>query len=141
MADRVEVHGLADFQRELRKADATLKAELASLNQRVAQRIVDDVQPTSPQQAKVSKGIKAAKQFKAAVVSTANTRANPFAVGAFFGARRYKQFQPWIGNQWDPGDSVAASYGVPHSIAKHLEDIVDMYGDGIEEIAAKAFPD
>jgi hypothetical protein len=141
LSNKVEVRGLKEFQRELRKLqDKQVNAELAALNQKAAQLVVDNVRPVSRQQAKVAGGIRAAKTFKAAVVSTKNTKRTPFAVGAFFGARRYKQFQPWIGNQWDPGDSVSASYGVPHAIAAHLDEIVDVYGDGIEALAAKAFP-
>lgn len=137
----VHVEGLSDFQRELRRLrDSEIRKEMAAVNQAAAQVIVDAVRPTSRQQAKVQGGIRAGKTFKAATVTTANTKRFPFAVGSFFGARRYRQFQPWIGNQWDPGDHVAASYGVPHAIASHLDEIIDTYGDRIEQLAAKAFP-
>lgn len=113
---------------------------MAELNQKVAQHVVSHVRPTNRQQAKALKGVKAPRSQTKAVVRTQNSARVPFAIGAFFGARRYAQFPEWIGNQWDAGDSVDGRYGVPFAIARELPEILDIYGDGLEELAAKAFP-
>lgn len=141
MSQSIQVDGLDQFRRELKSISPALVKEMAKLNQEAAQIIVDKVEPKTAQQRKVIAGVKAARQARGAVVRTQNTTRHPFAIGAFFGARRYHQFPEWIGNQWDPGDSVDGRYGVAFAVHDGLEEVMDRYGDGLEELARRAFPD
>lgn len=49
--------------------------------------------------------------------------------------RGWNQFRPWRGNGEDAG------YWLWPAIRAHTDDIVDTYGDAIEKITSKAFPD
>lgn len=136
----IEVVGLKEFTRELRRAGKEFPKELAKAHQEVAGFVVERVRPVNRQQRKALPGIKAARQQRGAVVVAANTRRNPFTIGSFFGAREFPQFPPWIGNQWDPGDSVDGRYGIPFAIHRDIDRIADIYGERIADIARRAFP-
>lgn len=136
----VEVRGLRDFQRELRRLSAELPRELREANLRVAQLIEAAVQRgnLSKQQAEAIEGVIAAAQQRFATIAF-DPRRVPFVRGAFFGAKRYPQFPEWVGNQWEPGAG-GGPYVVADEIRSNFQQIIDVYGELIEELAARAFP-
>jgi hypothetical protein len=51
-----------------------------------------------------------------------------------------RQFEPWVGNQWDPGEAGGAPYFIGPAINQSVDEIIEIYGDGIEDLARRAFP-
>lgn len=152
----VRVKGLDELRRELNKLDdAGLTKELKDVNYDVAKSIIGPAQARAASvgrmEARAAATLKASKAAKAARVNFGGAKA-PFAAGAEFGAgqniRRsggarvlrngilgWNQFNPWRGN--DGG----AGYFLYPTIRDRIDDIVEQYGEGIERITAKAFPD
>lgn len=139
----VHVKGLAEFQRALRDVDNDLPKELRKAHKDIAEFIKDKAQARarsgSAQQAKAAPGIRAGAEQRRALLKIGGAR-NPFAIGAFFGARKYKQFPKWVGNQWQPGD-----HGGPLIIgpvlADNTEEVIDRLDAMVAELSRKAFPD
>lgn len=148
----VRVKGLDELRRELKKLDdAGLIDELKDVNYQVAQSIVGPAQAKASSvgrmEARAAATLKASKAAKAARVNFGGAKA-PFAGGAEFGAglnrprptargtvQGWNQFNPWRGNDGSAG------YFLYPTIRERTDDIVEQYGDGIERITSKAFPD
>lgn len=149
--DSIRVDGLDGFRKELRKLDdAGLIDELKEANADVAELVVRvaRARASTRMEQRAASTLKARRAQRAAEVSFGGAQA-PFAAGAEFGAgqdivrrsvagrtfRGYNQFKAWSGN--DTG----AGYFLYPSIRAETEKIVEMYGDAIEKITSKAFPD
>lgn len=149
--DSVRVAGLDGFREELRKLDdAGLIEELKEANADVAELVVRAARSraSTRMEQRAASTLKARRAQRAAEVSFGGAQA-PFAAGAEFGAgqnivrrsvsgrsfRGYNQFRAWRGN--DTG----AGYFLYPSIRAETEKIVEMYGDAIEKITTRAFPD
>ena len=148
----IGVRGLSEFRRELKKLDdAGLTNELKDANFEVASAVVGWAKTKAGGEGRMA--IRSADTLKA---SRAQARAAvsfggasvPFAMGSEFGAMRniprrtargevpgWNQFKQWRGNGSDAG------YWLFPTIRSHERQIVDKYGDAIEKIARKAFPD
>lgn len=142
MADvTVEVSGLAEFVRELRRID--LGKEIGAMNQAAAEPIAADARSRASRRggsaAKAAPSIKATRKSAKAVIAVGGPRYR-FGWGAEFGAKAYPQFPRWRGNQWNP-DSGGVGYFLHPAIRDDREAFERRYFDGIEEVAAKAFPD
>jgi hypothetical protein len=147
-AARVNVEGLDEFRRELKRLDLT--DDLKDVNLAVAGFVVSKAQARafSPLERKAAQSLRASRTASRAQVLGGGARA-PFFGGAEFGApsdqarvgpsgRRYlghNQFQPWRGSTRQAG------YFLYPAIRANEAQIVEMYGDAIERLAAKAFPD
>lgn len=145
---RLNVEGLDDLRRELQRLD--LADDLKQANHEVGRLVVRRGQGKAftPLQQKAAASLKSAKQARKAVVSGGGARAQFFG-GAEFGAgqdqprvgpsgRRflgYNQFQPWRGSGRNAG------YFLYPAIRDAEQEIVDLYGDELEKITGKAFPD
>ena len=148
----VRVKGLDELRRELKRLDdAGLINELKDVNYEVAQSIIGPAQAKAASvgamEARAAATLKASKAAAVARVNFGGAKA-PFAGGAEFGAgqdrprstargtvRGWNQFNPWRGNGGDAG------YFLYPTIRERTDDIVEMYGDGLERITARAFPD
>lgn len=148
----VKVQGLDELRRELRKLDdAGLTTELKDVNYDVAKSVIGPAQSAAAaigrMEAAAAATLTAARAAKGARVNFGGARA-PFASGAEFGAGRdtqrtrasgtyvgFRQFSPWRGN--DGG----AGYFLYPTIRDLTPAIVEMYGDALEKITARAFPD
>lgn len=135
---RVETRGLDQFRRELRKLDnrAEIEDKLKDTNKQVADVVVVEAQlrAFTPLQRKAAQSLKSGRQLARAVVSGGGAR-YPFFGGAEFGAIQYHQFEPWRGSGRDAG------YFLYPAIRDITPELVDMYGDKIEQLARSAFPD
>jgi hypothetical protein len=140
--DGVRVIGLADFRRELRRMSATLPRELRSANLSAAKLVADEARPRAQAQGGVARktapSIKALAQQRGAAVRIGGVR-YPFALGAEFGSKGYRQFKPWRGNQWSP-DQGSVGYFLHPAVRDTRRRVIDLYGDLIERLAARAFP-
>lgn len=137
----VEVSGLSEFVRELRRVD--FGKEIGRVNQAVSEPVAADARSRAIARggsaAKTARSIKASRKAKAAVIAVGGPRF-PFAWGAEFGAKRWRQFPAWRGNQWSP-DSGNVGYFLHPAIRDGKEAFERRYFDEIEQVAAKAFPD
>ena len=159
----VAVIGLRDFNRELKKVldegGATGDTLLKEANWRVAQYIVEKSQARAAtigrMQAKAAQSMKASRRAdRSEVFSNINDR-NPFFFGAEFGARQnilrkprkaagwagpgrywgYRQFLPWRGNKGEVG------YFLFPTMREESPHIKEMYGEELEQILSKVFPE
>ena len=135
----IKVEGLNEFRRELKKLEENLTPELKQINYELATQVTSWAQTkaaaVSPQASKAAKeGLKASRTAARAQVILGSNRA-PYALGAEFGALRWKQFQRWRGN------ATGAGYFLWPSIRDHREEIMDIYGEALDKLASKAFPD
>jgi len=151
-ADNIKVVGLSEFRQELKKLDDKgLTDELKNVNFDIAQTVVSAAQAKASGQGRMRQvaadSLRPGRQAARAVV-TGGGAMLPFFGGAEFGAAQgvprntrrgtvagWNQFEPWRGS------SSAAGYFLYPAITELTDEIVDKYGDAIEKIAAKAFPD
>jgi hypothetical protein len=148
----VAVKGLDELRRELRRLDdAGLLDELKTANFEVASSVVEWAQAEArrfgPMDVAAADTLSAARGQRAAEVRLGGAKA-PWAGGSEFGAGRnmprstsrgtvtgWQQFRPWRGNGRDAG------YWLYPAIRSHTDQIVETYGDALEQITARAFPD
>lgn len=147
----VQVKGLNDFRREVKKlADSgALINELKDVNFQVASLVVSKAQGHASTKMEIAAAatLKAGRQAARAVV-TGGSAGVPFFGGAEFGAAQnqlrntsrgavtgWNQFKAWRGS------GAGAGYFLYPAIRDETDKIVDMYGDAMEKIAGKAFPD
>ena len=97
----LKIDGMDAFIRELKRTDSTLPKAMQKANNDVAavvlRRAVQlrDSQPGSARKTSIKTGNQATR---ASVVI--GSEREPWTLGAEFGAKRFKQFQRWKGNQW-----------------------------------------
>jgi hypothetical protein len=139
MQDGVKVAGLAQLRKELKRLDDKgLSDELKDANYDVASHVVTLAKAratgVSKQAARAAESLRASRTAARAQVLLGSGRIR-FAFGAEFGSSRFKQFPAWRGNGTDAG------YFLYPTIRDEIPEIVETYGDAIERITAKAFPD
>lgn len=140
----VHVRGLREFQAELRAVDPKLARALTKANReiaaRVAERAAGKARSAGGVQAKAADAIRgAAGQREAKIAINKGTRF-AFADGAFYGAKAYPQFAPWVGNTWDVGGPGGPA-AINPAIAEMVPAIEDFYLNAFEDAVAAAFPD
>lgn len=54
--------------------------------------------------------------------------------GAFWGAKQYRQFNPWVGNSWSAGVAGQGPYAINDTIAEMQDEIQQMYLDGVQRV-------
>ncbi len=141
----IKITGLKELRRELKKlADKGLTDKVKELNQKVGQLVVRTAQQKAGsvgrQQVAAAKDLSARKRATAAVIALGGRgRTSEWALGAEFGSHRYGQFPKWRGNQWSDPPNVG--YFLHPAIRDKSDEIVDLFLDGIEDVAKEAFPD
>ena len=150
-ADTVKVAGLSELRKELKRLDeATLIDELKDANYEVAELVRKEAvgRASTKMEQRAADSLKSARQAARAQLSGGGAKV-PYFGGAEFGAMRnqtrtgpsgrtyqgYNQFQEWRGNGSDAG------YFLYPAIRDLSEPIVNIYGDYLEQITKKAFPD
>lgn len=149
----VEVRGLRTFQAELRSADPRLARALTKANREIAEKVASNVQAKARARggvaAKAAPAIVGRGEQRAAKIAINKGTRYKFADGAFFGAVRYHQFEPWVGNQhfnaWpvginDEGPGRGA-YAINPGIYESIPEIEEFYLNAFEDAVAAAFPD
>jgi len=140
----VQVRGLRDFQRELRRANTDLPRELRTASLAAAEVVAKAARSKALAlggvAAKTAPSIKAGGEQRRSKVSIGGP-AFPWALGAEFGAKRYPQFEPWRGNQHQPDLDNGVGYFLYPSIRDTREEFIDVYAGGIDRLMRAAFPD
>lgn len=141
----LEVHGLKDLSRTLKELDAELPKQLRKAGLAVAKLVAAEARSQAGTgtrtQRKAAAAIKARAGAASASVAVQATAQVPFALGAFFGAKRYAQFSPWIGNKWESGVAGEGPYAINPAIVALEDQILAVYGEAVDEVTKQAFPD
>lgn len=146
----VEVRGLRDFRKELKKLnDKELEKDLKDVNQDVAKLVIRRAQGNadSRMENRAAQTLRASRSQAAAQV-VLDSRKFGGVLGAEFGAQRNKprttsrgtvlgwnQFKEWRGS------GQTAGYFFFPAIRESEDEVVEMYGDGMDKLTKKAFPD
>jgi hypothetical protein len=133
-ATGVYVEGLDALRRELKALDMT--KDLAAVNVRVAEHVITaaKVRASTRLERKAAGTLLAAQSGVAARIRLGGERA-PYAAGAEFGSKQFRQFEVWLGN----GDT--AGYFLYPSIRAETDVIIEMYGEEIDGLTGRAFPE
>ncbi len=150
-AGRVELAGLKDFQKELRRIDKELPKELRKVHLTAAQLVAEVTRASFASSPGVTSAVpasvKALAQQRSAAVRIGGAGKAQAALGHEFGGGKYgpgrpsprgghtTQFPPWRGS------GANAGYHLYPTLRSKTDELVEMYGDGFERIARRAFPD
>lgn len=148
----VVVPELAEFRRELRAADERWVRELGRTHRELAQWL-------EPKAQSAARGLGGPPAHFAGDIrgrgtaTAARLEISQRSQAAFWGAkghsgwyaaRRYwdsrPQHAPWVGNSWDVG-SANGPYAINPTIGRNLDEIVERYGEALDRLAQRAFPD
>ena len=146
----IYVQGLDDLIRGLKVAMAGSATALTASHRRVAAFLLKQAKPSAPG---FTKDSMRAEGTNTAAKITVNY-AHPASIGTFmgakqrfgwYGAERYagssgRQFQPWVGNQWVPGEQSGKPYYIGEPLNEATDEAVEMYADEILKLVRLAFP-
>lgn len=137
------IQGLREFQRQLALLGGSLPVSLREFNIEAAGKIVDAAKDRAkaPQQQKAAdESLRVSRSSKTVAVLLGDNGRYSWALGAEFGARRYRQFPSWRGNQWNYWGG-GPGYFLHPAIREVGEDVLDEYWESIRGLASTAFPD
>lgn len=122
--------------------DSKLPREIGKANKDAADMVVTSAtrraQGMGGVQAHAAKrGMRAKRSQRAAAITLDGVR-EPTILGAEFGAKKYRQFPPWRGNQWNP-DSGGVGYFLHPVIRDDREQIIGKYADVIDALLERTF--
>ena len=107
------VEGVDELRRSLKAVDGGVK-QLRKANKDVAKAVEGRSRSRSgsgtAQQAKAAKALLGTGEASRAVLKIRNLGSVPFGIGAFMGALAWKQFPPWVGNNWTLGQPGEGPY-------------------------------
>jgi hypothetical protein len=148
-------HDLAEVSKDLPRQIRLANKKAAEI---MAQTTAAKAHQGTGQQAKLAPTIRAGATQMAGKVVIGSARL-PFAMAAFMGSRsrtgwfadnRFSdygpiQFPPWVGNQWDPGESwdghaSGEPYILGDAIRSSKDQFLEEYTRLIDEVLDRAFP-
>lgn len=133
--DGVRVDGIRELSLALRRVDPALQREMRRMNLNIADFVADDARSAALSlggvAAHVAPSIKKSAGADWAGVSFGGP-AYPMAGGAEFGAYRYKQFKPWLGND------ESAGYFIYPAIRSDADRIETEAGHALDRMIQKA---
>lgn len=140
----VEVRGLRELSRDLKRIDKELPKEMRQASMGVARLVADEARANAGAgtkiQRKAASAIKARAGAARAAIAVTPTPSVPFALGAFYGAVKFKQFEPWVGTSWRAGRPDEGPYAINPAIASLEGEIVRVYGEAVNDLTQRAFP-
>ena len=140
----VKVDHAAQIRAGLRAAPARMKVELRKSNRTVAKKAQgwarSGAAGGTPQQRRAQNAIKGTGSSSEARLSIGPTAKAPFARGAFWGAKKWPQFLPWVGASWKPFEHGQGPYRINDALADHEGDVQADFLDGQLDALARAFP-
>lgn len=145
----VKAKDLGKLRSALKQIDKGMGKELRQVWLKAAKHVLARAESAAPSY--TAGALKARATQKAAFISiTAGPRGD--ALAEFWGMKRRsgwyshpryrnsagRQKRPWVGNQWDPGEQGGKPYFVGDAINDSVDEVIDILGDGIEDLARKA---
>lgn len=131
----IQVHGLSELSRALRRLESGFPDELKAANREAADMVATASKGRAASLGGVAAHVAPSIGSRAGATSAGvafGGAAWPMAGGAEFGAIRYTQFKPWRGN--GPG----AGYFVYPSIRDNSERITETYTDRVDDLIRRA---
>lgn len=155
----VEIRGLREFRAALRAMGPEWAGALKE-----AHKAIGDLGANAARQVAAGMGGIQAKAKSAiggkATAANAAVGVFPSSVDrmgnvAFWGAKRHtgwyanpryssssgQQHPDWVGASWEPAVAGQGPYAINQALAEHLDDILDEYGNAIDQVTLRAFPD
>ena len=137
-----QVEGVDELRRSLKAVDGGVK-QLRKANKDVAKAVEGRSRSRSgsgtAQQAKAAKALLGTGEASRAVIKIRNLRSVPFGIGAFMGALAWKQFPPWVGNNWTLGQPGEGPYVLRDVFDKDFDEaIIDPYLKELQNLFAAA---
>lgn len=150
-AGRVEIKGLKNFRTELKRIDSELPKELRKVNLAAAKLVAEGTRSSFASRpgvtSAVAASVKALAGQKSASVRIGGAGKAEAALGHEFGGGKYSagrpspagghttQFPAWRGSGGDAG------YSLFPTLRESTDELVEMYGDALMDVADRAFPD
>ena len=136
------VEGVDELRRSLKAVDGGVK-QLRKANKDVAKAVEGRSRSRSgsgtAQQAKAAKALLGTGEASRAVIKIRNLGSVPFGIGAFMGALAWKQFPPWVGNNWTLGQPGEGPYVLRDVFDKDFDEaIIDPYLKELQNLFAAA---
>lgn len=137
-----QIEGLTQFTRALKELGGELPKSLRDYNVSAADEIVSQGRANAHtrQQAKAAKSLRASRSSSYVAVLLGDNSRYAFARGAEWGARKYKQFPPWRGNQWMSWGG-GPGYFLHPAVRQVGKTVLDKYWESIRTLRAQAFPE
>ena len=121
------VEGVDELRRSLKAVDGGVK-QLRKANKDVAKAVEGRSRSRSgsgtAQQAKAAKALLGTGEASRAVLKIRNLGSVPFGIGAVMGALAWKQFPPWVGNNWTLGQPGEGPYVLRDVFDKDFDEVV-----------------
>ncbi len=135
----VNARGLKELRRDLKRADRAIGKEFRQVWLAAARLVAAEAKTAAPGSS--GRAITGRATQRAAAVRISARRGDELA--RFFGARRRagwyargryrdsdgRQFRPWVGNQWDPGEAGGRPHFIGEPINAAAERVVDLVAD------------
>ena len=147
------MRGLREFQAELRATHAKLPRAMRIANTHIAETVASNVRDKASTHrrrvvAKAAAAVVGRGEQRGAKLVINKGREYKFADGAFFGAKQFPQFEPWVGNQhempWPAGVNDEGPgrgpYAINPGIFESIAEIEDFYLNAFEDSVKRAFP-
>lgn len=151
-APAVRVEGLDDFRRDLKQLEGASRwnKELGKAQRTIGTKVAGWSASTASGMggpfahfAGAIKGAGGATGAKVSVAAQANAtfwgakKNTGWNVNARPGSR--PQHPAWVGASWEAGVAGQGPYAINNTIAAHTDDILRMYGEAVDQVAADAF--
>lgn len=137
MAPRVKVEGIKELQAALRELDKALPRELRKANLSVAREVTDQAKERASSVkggARLVRGLFAVAQQRSAGVQIRDGGNTAGAFGYEFGAKKWRQFQPWLGS------GEYAGYAMWPAIRDAEPELPERYAEALDPLLRRAFP-
>lgn len=133
--DLIRLQGMREFRSELRALDKRFGQGIRRANKRAAELVAGRARAlllAGPGQAPATAST--VKALAGQAYASVRMGGNPTAMGDNFGSIYYTQFRPW--KHKGEGD-----YGLYKAIGETRSDVVDQYGDFVDDALKQVFPD
>lgn len=148
----VEITGLRAFRKELKTLENPRQwtTELGRLNRTIAKEAAAESRSAAQAMGGPQRHFAAAIKGYGSAAAARVRIADENAYAAFWGAKQRTGWnagnqtpnQPeWVGASWDVAVRGQGPYAINDTIAENADRYADMYGDGLMDIARRAFPD
>lgn len=138
----IRIKGLKEFTAALKDVDKSFGREMGKAAKAAGELIVPAARQRladmSKQGAKAAPSIRAAASQKGVSIKFGGSGSpGDMAAGAIFGAKQYKQFPAWVGNDWTAGGT-GGPYGINAAIREKSPEVIDLYTRIIGDLYKRA---
>lgn len=160
----IEVEGAKQFRRDLKQIPGSSPKVMTKVHRKIATHVQMKARanaatasgPFADRYRKVKNKINRSANMRGAAVGVPRDRAGTtFHQATFWGTkkrtgwyaqRKYEnstgqQHPEWVGSTWRAGVRGEGPYVINYTVAEEVDEVVELYGDAMDELFADAFPD